>query len=362
MSETAVVVGAGVFGASAARELARRDWHVTLVEQYSPGTVRSASGGDTRLLRMSHGDVEWYTELARRARALWLELQESSGVQIWEPVGLAWFAQRADGFEAASRDTLARLGIPHEWLSPEDALGLYPTLGLEGLEAVLFEPEAGVLHARRATQLLVADAERLGVTLEERRLGPGDEPEADVVVWACGAWLPNHFPGLVELTISRREVFFLGGGPDWRDTPGFCEYDEPFYGHGDIGGLGVKIAPDFAGVEVDPDTLERVPSEDGRRQAHAYAARRFPELAAAPVIGARVCQYSLTADTHFLVARHPERSSWWLVGGGSGHGFKHGPALGEYVADCIEGRRDPEPFHALGPRVGSAGLRSAVTG
>ena len=357
----AVVVGAGVFGASTARELARRGWTVTLVEQYSPGTVRSASGGDTRLLRMSHGDADWYTELARRARTLWLELQESSGVHIWEPVGLAWFAQRPNGFEAKSRETLARLGIAHEWLTPEAAAALYPTLGLEGLDAVLYEPEAGVLHARRATQLLAEDAERLGVALDERRLEPGDEPTADVVVWACGAWLPKHFPDLVELHISRREVFFLGGGSDWRDTPGFCEYDEPFYGHGDIGGLGVKIAPDYAGVEVDPDSLERVPSEEGRRQAHAYAAKRFPSLAEAPVIGARVCQYSLTSDSHFVVAQHPDRASWWLIGGGSGHGFKHGPALGEYVADCVEGCRAPEAFHALGRRTGTAGLRSTAT-
>ena len=67
---SAVVVGAGVFGASTARELDRRGWDVTLVEQYTPGHVRSGSGGDTRLLRFSHGEVEWYTLLARRALEL----------------------------------------------------------------------------------------------------------------------------------------------------------------------------------------------------------------------------------------------------------------------------------------------------
>jgi sarcosine oxidase len=358
---TAVVVGAGVFGSSTARELARRGWQVTLVEQYSPGTVRSASGGDTRLLRMAHGDAEWYSVLARRARELWLELQSSTGVRIWEPVGLAWFARRADGFEAQSRETLARLGIAHEWLAPSAATDLYPSLGTGDLHGVLYEPDAGVLHARRATQLLVEDAERLGVRLESRRVSAGDSLDADAVVWACGAWLPGLFPGEVELVISRREVFFLGGGPEWRGTPGFCEYDAPFYGHGDVGGLGVKIAPDGPGAEVDPDSLERVPSDEGRRDAHAYAAKRFPSLAEAPVIGARVCQYSLTPDTHFIVAPHPARNSWWVVGGGSGHGFKHGPALGEYIADCIEGARTPEPFHALGPRATGTGLRSSAT-
>ena len=101
-----------------------------------------------------------------------------------------------------------------------------------------------------------------------------------------------------------------------------------FYGHGDVAGLGFKIAPDFPSDRVDPDTLDRIALPSRREEARDYAAVRFPGLAAAPVIGARVCQYDLTPDTHFVVARHPENASWWLVGGGSGHGFKHGPALG----------------------------------
>lgn len=358
----AVVVGAGVFGASTARALARRRWDVTLVEQYMPGTVRSASGGDTRLLRAAHGSVDWYAELAMRARRQWLELQEEHEVRIWEPVGVAWFAQRQDGFEATSRDALARLGINHEWLTPDDARDLFPSLGIDDLEAVLYEPDAGVLHARRATQLLVEDAEQLGVTLETAKATPADAPQADVVVWACGAWLPALFPDHVEVTLSRRDVFFFGGAGAWRGTPGFCDYDAPFYGHGEIAGLGIKVAPDSAGDPVDPDTLDRIPLAQRAAEARAYAAKRFPSLADAPIVGGRVCQYALTRDTHFLVARHPEHASWWLIGGGSGHGFKHGPALGDYVADCVEGTREPEQFHALGPRTGDAGLRTASVG
>jgi glycine/D-amino acid oxidase-like deaminating enzyme len=107
--------------------------------------------------------------------------------------------------------------------------------------------------------------------------------------------------------------------------------------------------------------MERLPDREMEERAREYAARRFPALTDAPIIGSRVCQYDLTVDTHFLVTRHPAHENWWLVGGGSGHGFKHGPALGEYVADCIEERREPEPFHALGPRAGYAGLRTTRT-
>ena len=353
---SATVVGGGVFGASTARELDRRGWEVTLVEQYVPGTVRSASGGDTRLLRHGHGDAEWYTRLAVRARELWLRLQEESGTRIWDPVGLAWFDSGPGDFSERSEATLRRLGIGVERLSPEEARRLFPSLGGDDLRSVLFEPDAGVLRARQATQLLAE-----GLRTETRRAAPDDPPRTDVVVWACGAWLPGLFPGLVDLRVSRRDVFFFGVDGSWSGSPGFADYDAAFYGHGEVGGLGMKIAPDGPGEEIDPDTLERRPSPANEALARAYAARRFPTLATAPVIGARVCQYTLTRDTHFVVAPHPDRDGWWLLGGGSGHGFKHGPALGEYVADCVEGTRQPEPFHALGPREGgAAGLRTAT--
>ena len=195
VSGNALVVGAGVTGASVARELALRGFDVTLAEQYASGTVRSASGGDTRLLRAAHGDGDWYMHLAWRARSLWLQLQDETGTRLWEPTGLAWFAHRGDGFEARSRTALAAAGIPHDWRTPAEAAGLFPSLGLDGLQAVLWEPEAGVLHARRATQLLASEAERLGVRTVAARIAPEDEPEADVVVWACGAWLPRPLPG-----------------------------------------------------------------------------------------------------------------------------------------------------------------------
>jgi sarcosine oxidase len=353
MTEIAVV-GSGVFGASIARELARRGHDVTVFEQYTPGNVRSGSGGDTRLHRFSHGDKEWYTRSSLRALELWRQLEAETGLTLFEPVGLAWFDTGQSDFTEKSAETLARLGVATERLDPDEARGLYPSVGGDDLRSVLFEPGAGVLYARAATRALARD-----LRIETARPTPGDPPRTDVVVWACGSWLPKLFPGLVEQQISRRDVFFFGVPGDWDGTPGFCEFDGPYYGHGELGGLGMKIAPDGRGADTDPDEMERLPDAEMEQRARAYAARRFPALANAPIIGSRVCQYDLTADTHFLVAQHPGREHWWLVGGGSGHGFKHGPAMGEYVADCIEGRRGPEPFHALGPRAGHAGLRTA---
>jgi glycine/D-amino acid oxidase-like deaminating enzyme len=351
---TAVVVGAGVFGASTARELARRGWDVRVVEQYTAGNVRSGSGGDTRLIRFSHGDQEWYTRMARRALELWLELEQTSGMKLLEQVGVAWFETGADDFTRRSEAMLRRLGIPCERLTPDEAKRLYPSLGGDDLRSVFFEPDAGVLLARRATRCLVRE-----LLVETGRPTPRDPPRADVVVWACGAWLQGLFPELTEQRISRRDVFFVGVDGSWSNTPGYCDYEGPYYGHGELGGLGLKVAYDGPGPEIDPDELERLPDPKSEALARSYLARRFPALAGAPLIGFRVCQYDLTRDTHFLFDRHPEEAGWWLLGGGSGHGFKHGPALAEYVADCVEGKREPEPFHALGPRTGNAGLRTA---
>jgi len=114
---SATVVGAGVFGASTARALARRGWDVTVVEQYAPGNVRSASGGDTRLTRASHGDGEWYARSARRALELWRELEDEAGVRLFEPVGVAWF-DSGDGDFTDRSEELAR-GAGHPLDDPE---------------------------------------------------------------------------------------------------------------------------------------------------------------------------------------------------------------------------------------------------
>ena len=139
---------------------------------------------------------------------------------------------------------------------------------------MLFEPDAGVIYARQATQALAR-----GLRVETRHVEPTDPPRADVVVWACGAWLPEPLPRAVELRVSRRDVFFLGVDGAWAGTPGFCDYDSAFYGHGDLGGLGMKVAPDRAGDRIDPDTLDRTPlhaNERPRASTRRAASPRSP--------------------------------------------------------------------------------------
>jgi sarcosine oxidase len=368
---SAIVVGAGVFGASVADRLAGSGWDVTLVDVDEPGHDRATSSGHTRVIRYGHGPDLRYVRMAWRARTLWVELEQDTGADLFVPCGVLWLARSDDGWEAESEAVLRAEGIPVERLSPDEAAGLYPSFSAEGLSHAMVETEAGALRARAATQALVERAVARGATLVRGRAVPtadggvsvdGQRRGADRVVWAAGPWLGRIFPGLVELRVVRREYDYFQAGPEWSaaSVPIFYDFAGPVYGIGDVDGRGFKVAPDDPAPEFDPDTIDRAPDPATEAAARAYLRLRFPALARAPLLGYRVCQYELTADNQFIVAAHPEHEGVWILGGGSGHGFKHGPALAEYVERLLEGAEQPDPRLGLGARRPATGLRSAA--
>jgi sarcosine oxidase len=351
---SAAVVGAGIFGASLAYRLARDGWDVTLYERHEPGHARAASGGESRLIRYAHGADAWYTRSAWRARELWRELEAETGRELLVESGIAWFARSPDGWEAESERVLHAEGVPVERLAPDAGCELFPSFDPGGLEFILWEPHAGVLRAREATLATVEAAQRAGVRLLHATVTPADVG-ADVVVWACGAWLPEFFE--VPIRVTKQDVlFFAGVGWETPQVPAWVDYDRAVYGLGDLDGAGVKVAPDVEGPEFDPEHGERLPSEETEQRARAYLRERFPALQSAPLSGFTVCQYALTPDTNFILARH---SGQWILGGGSGHGFKHGPALAEHAARVVTGEEEPLERFGLGPRQHGPSLRTA---
>lgn len=369
---SAVIAGAGVFGSALARHLARDGWDVTLLDPEAPGHGAAASGGETRLIRSAHGTDTWYPGRARRALELWRELEAETGERLLEQAGILWLARRPDGWEDASARVLEAQGIPVERLAVQDAARLLPGLAPDGLSWVLHEPEAGVLRARAATVALARSAVAHGARLRcvaarpdgaTVRLADGTRLGADRIVWACGAWLAGLFPGLVRLRITRQETHHFAAPPRWRTPPlpAWCDYDGAAYGHGDVDGHGLKLSSDAEGPPFDVEHGSREPTAAGERTARALLAERFPALADAPVSAREVCQYALSEDTELIVAPHPEHPHVWLLGGGSGHGFKHGPALAEYVALLISGDAEPDPRFGLGPRGRRRSLRTAGT-
>jgi glycine/D-amino acid oxidase-like deaminating enzyme len=358
---SALVVGAGVFGAALADRLVARGWEVTLVEQFEPGDERSESGGETRMLRYAHGADGFYATLAWRARDLWRELG------VLEELGVVWFARREGGWESDSERVLLREGIPVERVEPSAVARLYPSLAVDDLAFGLLEPAAGVLRAGDGVRALVERARGGGLRVEQgeaRPSGPGVAMgdrvlEADQVVWACGAWLGRLFPAVVQLRVTRQDVVVFDAGAEWAGVPGWLDFDASAYGHGLIEPHGLKVASDREGAEIEPGLRPPQAPDASLVAARDYLATRFPALAGAPVRSSPSCHYSLTADANFLFARHPEHERVWLLGGGSGHGYKHGPALAEHVADVLAGAAEPEPRFALGARAPSRALRTA---
>jgi sarcosine oxidase len=380
-----VVIGAGVMGLWTALRALESGRRVTIVDAFGPGDARATSSDETRISRASHGGDVFYTGWSRSALEAWIALGEEAGEATFVRTGVSWFAHRNDGFEASSEHTLRELGIPVERLSPAEVGRRWPTIATADLAFALFEPEAGVLRARAGIRAAARLFERRGGSIRIDRVRPGstdgkrlldvvtdagERIAADSFVFAAGPWLPRLFPGLLGdlIAVTKQDVIHLGPAAGDRRFeadrfPAWIDYDEAIYGIPGIDGHGPKIPPDAYGRPFDPDTVDRMVDDTSVRTVRDYLARRIPDLAERPVTETRVCQYESTPDTHFVIDRHPELDNAWLVGGGSGHAFKHGPEIGRYVAgllgDAKPANAPPDDRFALGRDRGSpAGLRA----
>jgi glycine/D-amino acid oxidase-like deaminating enzyme len=301
---------------------------------------------------MGYGADEIYTRLAMRSLEMWRKFD------VFVPGGVLWRGREHDAYSLATVQTLQAAGAKVEVLSAPELEHRWPQMRKpEADEFGIFEPASGALLARRAVQAVMRDALRLGA---EYRIESVDPLQADIraqeYVFACGPWLPKLFPEVLGSRIwpTRQEVFFFappagddsfapGALPVWID---FTHPKGP-YGFPDIESRGCKLAFDRHGEPFDPDTGDRTVSANAIAEAREFMGEFFPALRGAVLTETRVCQYENTSNGDFLIDRHPDRPNVWLVGGGSGHGFKHGPAVGEYVAGQILEGGEAEPRFTL---------------
>jgi sarcosine oxidase len=374
------VVGAGAFGGWTALHLLERGARVTLLDAWGPGNSRASSGGETRIMRGAYGPDQPYTDLAARALKLWDRYERRWGRQFLHRAGVLWMAAADhDSFERGSLEGLRAAKIKFHELTPSQLKKRWPQVNFRGIDWAIFEPESGYLDARLSCLALVAafvarggryhQFAVLGDDLESRlgrgvALSDGSRLKADHYVFACGPWLGKLFPQTIGDLVSptKQDVFFFGTPagdsrfndtylPVWGDNRGRFRYGIPGSDR-----RGFKIADDTRGPAFDPTNGERAVSQETLADIREYVGFRFPALKNAPLVETRVCQYEQTPDSHFIVDRHPSMENVWLVGGGSGHGFKHGPAVGEMMADLILKDREPaavwrlERFHNRQPQ------------
>jgi len=351
------VIGAGVFGSWTAYWLQRAGLCVALIDAYGAANSRSSSGGESRIIRMGYGAEEIYTRWSFRSLGLWRQLFDETGKpELFQPTGVLWMARENDPYTIATLQTLRKVGVRFEELQRDELERRYPQIQFGEVNWAIYEPDSGALLARRAVQAVVADFSRKGgdvfvasvlspngsAPLRSLTTTTREEILADRFVFACGTWLPKLFPDLLTGKIhpTRQEVFFFGApAGDNRFAspamPTWIDFGAEYYGLPDLEQRGFKVALDRHGVEIDPDNAERTITPELLNEVRRFLAERFPAMKDAPLIESRVCQYENTSNGDFLIDRHPEWDNLWLVGGGSGHGFKHGPALGEYASAQI---------------------------
>ena len=365
-----LVVGAGAFGGWIALFLSRRGVRVTLIDSWGAGNARSSSGGESRIIRGTYGPNQPYTRMAARALSLWLEHEKRWRIRLLHRTGVLWMVTAHDDqFERGSLPLLREAGVAYEELSVKQISARWPQINLDDVRWGIYEPDGGFLRARVACQAVVDAFEgeggeyRIGSVVPEAsetygsgvRLSDGTQLVADRCVFACGPWLGQLFPQTIGSRVrpTKQDVLFFG--PPAGDSrfsepnlPVWAEHGDRFiYGMPAGDGRGFKVADDTRGAQLDPTSGERMVSAESLKVARDYLGLRFPGMKHAPVIESRVCQYENTPDNHLIIDRHPAAENVWMVGGGSGHGFKHGPALGEMVADWVIGDTNPNAVFQL---------------
>lgn len=366
-----IVVGAGVFGAWTAQRLQAAGQKVLLVDSFGPAHARASSGGESRLTRSGYGADGIYSAMAHESLGDWQALSNVAGLPIFHNCGVLFLF---DSDQAYARDSLAvhrDLGLPIDRLDAATMGRRWPQIDFAGISFGLHEPGFGALMARRGVATLVDRFVRAGGSYSTAAILPpaetarldhvtttaGETLTAANFVFAAGPWLPKLFPALLGTRIfpTRQEVFFFAppAGDDRfgpAHLPGWIDWNggDMVYGFPDLESRGFKIAQDGHGAPVDPDLGDRIASAEGLAYVRAYLARRFPALAGAALAETRVCQYENSANGDFLIDRHPAWHNAVLVGGGSGHGFKHGPAVGSRAAALLLGASAlPEPRFSL---------------
>jgi sarcosine oxidase len=369
--ERIAVIGAGVFGAWTAHHLLEQGHRVTLIDAWGPAHSRSSSGGESRLTRAAYGKDAIYTRMAMDSLPQWKALSAISGLPIFIPAGILFFFPTEEPYVHDSIAAHKEFGLPTDVLTQVEMATRFPMIDFDGIRIGLHEPGFGALMARRAVLTLVdrfvksggtylkGEVQRPGKSsaeLAEVRLSSGERVAADRFVFALGPWLPKTFPDVIgpKILPTRQEVFFFAPPAGDRRflpaaMPGWADFNggDIFYGFPDLESRGVKFAHDAHGVPVDPDTQDRRPTDAALAEIVAYRDRRFPLLKGAPLTESRVCQYENSSNGDFLVDFHPRLKNVLLVGGGSGHGFKHGPEVGRYSAGRLLGSAKPEPRFSL---------------
>lgn len=363
-----VVVGAGIFGVGAALALRRRGADVLLLD---PGPLPESTD-ISKAVRLDYGADDAYLALMESALEGWrrwnAEAQAREG-PLFHEVGVTFLTRSPmapGGFEHESFQRLTQRGHGPERLDAAAIRARFPAWSTGAYVDGYWNRLGGYAESGRVVARLLREATTAGVRVLERHTverlheqgsrvagvvtGEGGVLRADRVVVAAGAWTGHLLPWLGEhLRAVGQPVFHLAPA----DPGPYQAACFPVFG-ADISGTGyygfpvnrdgiVKIANHGVGRVMHPGSeTERVVTADDEARLRAFLRETFPGLVDAPLVSTRVCVYGDTRDEHFWIAADPQREGLVVAAGGSGHGFKFAPVIGEIIADASDGVERPD--------------------
>ncbi len=361
-SNSIIVVGAGAFGGWSALHLLRQGFKVTLVDAWGAGNSRSSSGDETRVIRSTYGANELYFDLNVRALELWKENQITFGKKLFHNTGVLWFCyENETPLVDDSIPFTKKHNMLYERLTNIELQKRFPIVNTDSIHHTFLDSYGGYLKARESCmavfdafimeggnfiQAQASPGKIRNGKIENILLSNGETLKADTFIFACGSWLGKLFPEVLGnvITCSKQEVYYFGVPYDhalaFENFPAWVDVDGKnfYYGIAGNANRGFKIGVDIRGEAFDPSYGDRSVNPEVLTKAKEFISDRFPLLKNAPLLESRICPYENSPDGNFIFDLHPETDNLLFLGGGSGHGFKHGPALGELVANVLSGK------------------------
>jgi len=358
-----LIVGAGIFGMSAALELRQRGYSVAVAD---PGPIPhplAASTDISKVVRIEYGDMPLFIPLAEQARQRWLEWNDWFGEEIYHETGVAFLTKgdmQPNSFEASTYAFLQKMGYEVERMSADTIRERFPAWNADLITDGIFNPRGGWVESGRVVSLLAEHASQQGVTMHPGAAmdqlsvaggvangivtTTGEVINAEHVVIAAGSWTPYLVPDLSnDLKTTGQPVFHLRvDDPSLFEPPYFPVWgadimDTGWYGFPYHPGEGViKIANHLIPDEETHPDGERLITDDHISAMRMFVRTTFPALADAEIVYTRLCMYCTTPDEYLLIDHHPGYSGMSIATGGSGHSFKFGSVLGEIIADMVE--------------------------
>lgn len=363
------VVGLGIMGSCTLWRLAARGVRAVGYDRYQPPHALGSSHGHSRVVRRLQFEGDHYVPLADHAYQLWAQLEQETGRPLFTRTGLLFIGPPDSQLIRGGRESAERHGLAHELLDAEELRRRYPQHRVLSGEIGLLDPEAGFISPEEAIGAALERAQALGA---EVRSGESVRELKGRTVVAAGTWLGGLVPELAPHVRLERHFFAwlparepAAFAPDrfpiWiRESPAATgraieeshAHSERILGFGfpSTDGSRVKVGFPVTGVPADSPEVDGRPRPEESAMLTQRCLDGLLDGVLAEPSDFTVCLYDNSPDGDFIIGSPPGRPEVTVLGGFSGHGFKHAPAVGEIAAALATGQAPPVDVSPWSPR------------